>query len=264
MAAPAQVGALRALDAVLFTSVWVALAAALLGAASARALGLDPRADLVATAFLGTLAVYTVDRLRDVRRDRETAPARTRFIEAHAPWLTATAVAAGVAAGGLGLRGGPRVVALLAAVLALGLLHRRLKAFWLAKPFYLTVAWTAVAVALPALAGPGEPRHTAAVALLVASCVASNVVLSNLRDGEGGAARLGSQGALRVALGLLLPALALGLLGPDALRPLLPLPLAMAAAVIGFRPSERYGLLVVDGALALGALPAALGWLGAS
>jgi len=52
------------------------------------------------------------------------------------------------------------------------------------------------------------------------------------------------------------------LLGPAAVRPLAALPLAMGAAVLGFRPTERYGALVVDGALLAGAL-LALAWASA-
>jgi hypothetical protein len=39
-------------------------------------------------------------------------------------------------------------------------------------------------------------------------------------------------------------------------RALVALPLAMGAAVAAFRPGERYGALVVDGALLVGGLAA--------
>jgi hypothetical protein len=42
-------------------------------------------------------------------------------------------------------------------------------------------------------------------------------------------------------------------------RPLAALPIAMGVALLGFRPSERYGAGVVDGALLVGAL-LALAW----
>jgi hypothetical protein len=84
------------------------------------------------------------------------------------------------------------------------------------------------------------------------------VALSNLRDGEGVAGRIGWSATLRVAGAVLAAGLAAALLAPAPVRPLAALPLAMGAALVGFRPSERYGAFAVDGALLAGAL-AALG-----
>jgi len=164
---------------------------------------------------------------------------------------------AGLAAAGLGIRLGARVLALAAAVALLGLWHRRLKHRGGLKPLYLTAAWTAVAVGLPMTRQPGA-EGALPVATAVAGAVLSNVVLSSARDGEGAVGRLGP-GQTRVVAALpLFPAALAALLGPPAARSLLALPVATAAAVVGFRPSERYGAWVVDGALLVGALAALL------
>ena len=62
------------LDAVVFSSLWLALTAAALLVAASGALGAtaDPRA--VGLAFFGTLVIYNLDRLRDLERDRATSP----------------------------------------------------------------------------------------------------------------------------------------------------------------------------------------------
>lgn len=228
-------------------------------AASARALGLAIPPDLVALAFCGTGAVYTVDRLRDLDRDRATAPRRSAFVARHRRGLTALAAAAGLTAAALALRAGPAVAVLAAVVGGLGLLHRRLKHRAWAKPLYLTASWTAVTAGLPVVAArPGAVGVPAAFAVtgVVALTVLANVVLSSLRDAEGAPARLGRRPALALAAGVLAPAAALAWTAGPGPRSLLPLPAAMAVAVAGFRPGERYGLWVVDGALLLGALAA--------
>jgi 4-hydroxybenzoate polyprenyltransferase len=243
------------LDALLWSSAWLALAAAALTAASARALGLAPAPALLGLAFGGTLAVYVLDRVRDLARDRVTAPARTAFVTRHRRALLA---AAALGAGGAGLAAlalGPRPLALAALVGALGLAHRRLKRFSAAKPVYLTFAWTAVPVGLPAASQPNA-AHTGWVAAVVSAAVLANVVLSNLRDREALAGRLGARRALPLALAIALAGCAAALLAPAPVQPLAALPLAMAAAVLRFRSSERYGALVVDGALLAGALVA--------
>jgi len=248
---------LPGLDALVHTSVWVALAAAALCAAASRALGAAVDPLLLGFAACGTLVVYTVDRLRDRVQDQRTAPERSAFVERLEPFLRIQVGLAGLVAGLLGIRLGARTLALAAAVALLGLWHRRLKHRSSLKPLYLTAAWTAVAVGLPLTRQPGA-QGALPVAAAVAGAVLSNVVLSNARDGEGAVAGLGLRQTRAVAALPLLPASAAALLGPPAAHSLLALPVAMAAAVVGFRPSERYGAWVVDGALLVGALAALL------
>jgi 4-hydroxybenzoate polyprenyltransferase len=246
------------LDALLWSSAWLALTAACLTAAASRALGLGPEPALLGLAFGGTLAVYVIDRVRDLPRDRTTAPERAAFVDRHRRGLLVLAGLGGGGAVGAGLTLGPRTLALGALVAALGFAHRRLKRFAAAKAVYLTFAWTAVPVGLPAAQNPTF-QHLGWVVAITASAVFANVALSNLRDQEALAGRFGTQRTLRVAGASLLAGLAAALLGPAATRPLAALPLAMGAAVLGFRPSERYGALVVDGALLVGSV-LALAW----
>jgi hypothetical protein len=253
--------ALAWLDAWLWSSAWLGLAAAALTAAAIRALGLAPAPALIGLALGGTLAVYVIDRVRDLPRDRVTAPERAAFVTRHRGALLALAGLGAGVAGFASFALGPRSLVLAAAVGALGLAHRRLKRFAAAKPVYLTFAWTAVPVGLPAASDPAA-AHVGWVAAIVGATVLANVVLSNLRDREALAGRLGARRALPLAGASALAGLAAALLGPAPVRPLAALPLAMAAAVLGFRPTERYGALCVDGALLAGAL-LALAWPGA-
>ena len=94
---------------------------------------------------------------------------------------------------------------------------------------------------------------------MVGATVLANVALSNLRDGEGLAARLGQRRTLGVTTAILVAGGVGALLAPAPVRPLAALPVAMGVALIGFRPTERYGAGVVDGALGVGAL-VALAW----
>jgi 4-hydroxybenzoate polyprenyltransferase len=246
---------LAALDALAWSSLGLALAAAALAAAASRALEVAPAPAVLGLAFGGTAVVYVVDRLRDLARDRESAPARAAFVERHRAALVALAGLGGALAAASALALRPPAVALALAVAALGLLHRRLKRWFFVKPAYLTFAWTAVPVGLPAAQDPAA-RHVAFAAAVVGTSVLANVALSNLRDGEGVAGRIGARRTFAVAGSVLAAGLAAALLAPPAVRPLAALPLAMGAALLGFRPSERYGALAVDGALLAGALAA--------
>jgi hypothetical protein len=99
------------------------------------------------------------------------------------------------------------------------------------------------------------------VTAILAASIAANAIASNVRDREAGAARVGQQRALSVARGVAGLGVALGALAPSPASALVPVPLLTLAALLGFRPTERFGLVAVDGALLLGAA-VSIAWSG--
>ena len=222
---------------------------------------------MLALAFCGTVVVYCVDRVRDLTRDAHTSPLRSAFVAQHRRALLAAAALCACGALVAGVLAGARVFAVAGAVAVFGFAHRRLKHLAWAKPLYLTGSWTAVTVGLPAAAasaptgGSGTTLDFALLAFtlaIVSSTVQANVILSNLRDAEGIAGRLGARRARGLAAAFCAGALALALLGPSTVHALAALPFAMACAVAAFRPGERYGAIVVDGALLGGGILASV------
>lgn len=227
-----------AIDALLFSSLWVALAAAALSAASFHALGAKPAPSIVALALLGTFAVYAVDRLRDLDRDGSTAPARSAFVARHRRLLKAISIASAFAAVFCAFRAGPRAIAIAAGVLVVGLLHRRLKRWSLLQPIYVVCAWLAVVVGLPVAATDGATR-TVWIAVVLAPALFANVAAPH---------------ALGVARALAVLGVALAAFAPEPVRPLGAIAVATGLALLRFRATERYVLGVLDGALVAGAL----------
>lgn len=244
------------LDAVAFSSVWVAIAAAALAVACSLAMGVAPAGAVIGLAFTGTLVVYNVDRLRDVDVDRSTSPLRSAFVARNGGALALVTVAAAVAAVLFALAAGVRVWVVLVPILALGLLHRRLKHLTFGKSAYITAAWVGVVVGLPALADPTATR-VAWAAIVTALAVFANAIASSVRDAEVAAAHFGAGPVLNVARALAALGVAVALGAPAPARSLAAVPLATLLVLLPFRPTERYGLLVVDGALLAGALVAA-------
>jgi hypothetical protein len=222
-------------------------------------MGLTPLPAAVAVAVAGTLVVYNVDRLRDLERDRLTAPDRSAFVARHRRALVALTATGGVVSLACAATLGLWSLIILAPVAALGLAHRRLKGIPFAKAAYITLAWLAVTVALPAMAA--APDHRVAwIAGILGLAIFSNAIASNVRDREGAAAHFGRGPTLRTARAVAILALALAAVAPAAVRPLGAVGAATLLALIPFRDGERYGLVVVDGALVLGAA-AAIAWL---
>ena len=251
--------ALAWLDACLWSSAWLGLAAAALTAAAARALGLAPAPALLGLAFGGTLAVYVIDRVRDLPRDRVTAPERAAFVARHRRALLALA--------GLGAR-------------------RRRRRFARARP-----------AAAPARGGRGRarPRAPPAQALRRREAALSHLRLdrgaggpARRRRSRRAARRLGrdDRRRRRCSRTWCSRTCATGRRSPDgsARSARCRWPAASRSAgspprsrgpprcgrsrrcrsrwpprVLGFRPTERYGALCVDGALLAGAL-LALAW----
>src|SRR5512145_466602 len=127
-----------ALDALAWSSLWLALTAAALAAAASRALEVAPAPAVLGLAFGGTVVIYVVDRLRDLARDRTSAPERAAFVERHRRALLVLAGLAGGLGAGSALALRPPALLLALAVGALGLLHRRMKRWFFVKPLYLT------------------------------------------------------------------------------------------------------------------------------
>ena len=251
---------LRLFDALVFSSLWVAAAAAALCAAASTALGRPAAGAAPGLAFGGTLAVYTLDRLRDLARDRATSPARSAFVERHRCVLSALGAAGAALGAACALRAGPPAWLPLAAALPFALAHRRLKGLWRAKALYLSGSWVLVVVGVPASAALAEGRVPASAPLFAAAIVGlavfGNAIASNVRDAEAGAAVIGRGRALALARASAAASVAAALLAPPAVRPLGAVGAATLAALAAFRPTERYGLAVVDGALLVGAVVA--------
>lgn len=244
------------LDALAFSSLWIAGAAALLCAATGTAMGVGIVPNALALAFCGTFVVYSVDRLRDLERDRATAPRRSAFVARHDRVLRVATGVAGAASLALAFAAGPEVLWLLVPVGLLGLWHRRLKRFAAWKALYITTAWVGVVVGLPAL--QREAQHLAWIAAVVGLSILANAIVSNLRDGEAATSRWGVHVPARLAIASAGLACGLALLAPRPVLPLLAIAFATLLAVVAFRPDESYGLVVVDGALGAGALVALL------
>ena len=246
-------------EALAFSSMLAASVAGALTLAAAFSLTDNPSLVAAGLAFSGTLAVYNLDRLRDLERDRRLSPRRSVFVSDHRTALIGLLVLGAGAATAFAWRAGPAAAALCAAVLLPALFHRRIKRHPGVKAAYVTTAWVGVVVGLPALealaaplGAPGGGR-IALIACVYGSAIGANLIASNERDS---AELSGAQRAIWGARGLAALGVLIALAGPPALRTLACIPLAQLASLTGFRGGERRRLIVIDGALLLGALAA--------
>lgn len=243
-----------------FSGLWTALAAGALTWAGGVFLlpptGPPRLAVACALAFAGTLAVYGVDRLRDIDRDHQTSPRRSAFVDRHRATLL------GLSAGGLALglwtawTLPPATWLLCAAVGATGLLHRRLKGRSDRAWLYVALAWTGVTAGLPALllaSASALPVRWVTLGLSLLLALGSNALASEQRgliyDAQAATTLRAARrwAAVAAALPLVLP-------GSPAMAAL---GATMWLALAFFRPTERYGLIALDGALLVGAVLAA-------
>ena len=240
-------------DLWIWSSAWLGLATACTQAACSGILGRPADPVLMALAFCGTVAVYTRDHLRGMPHEGSTSPHRAAFLAAYGGGIRLFGRACLVLAVALGLWAGPRILALAACGLALGLLHERLRGRARSKPLYVSLAWTIVVVGFPAAAAP-IPPETPWVAGIVFGTGMANVWLYNLRPGARLHAQLGLAKGQGIAAGCVLAAMALALMGPADLRPLVALPAATGIGLFAPKLTERSVAWAIDGYLLLGAL----------
>ena len=245
---------MRGIDLFIFSGICPAAVAVALVALCNQSLPTRPETMPWLTLTLagaGTFLIYNVDRLRDLARDRATSPARTAFVERNRRLLIGLCAGAAVTSAFCALSQPPLVWLLLSLAFLLGIFHRRLKGHPAFGILYVTLAWIIVVVGLPVAHGPhGSHLHgeTLLTAVTLGFVIAANLVGSELREAE---PESSTSTRLRTARLLALGGLLVSWLAP---LPLLPVALANLAALLFFRPSERYGLGVLDGAILAGAL----------
>jgi hypothetical protein len=238
-------------DWLAFSSLLPAAIASGLLLAAATALGVSLDGVSAGLAAVGTLVVYNVDRLRDTGTDRVSAPLRTGFVEQHRRGLWLLTAGATTAAVPLALAVSRETQLLCAGILAIGLLHRRLKRWQAWKPAYVAAAWVAVTAGIPALSAL-DPAPLPWVFGVYACAIGANLIATGLRS------ELRPR-TLRTARAFGIAGVVLAGVAPEPASALLPIPACELAALCTFRPGERYGLIILDGALLAGAL-ATLTW----
>ena len=238
--------ALALADWLAFPSLLPAGVAAALLLAASRAMGLPPDWIAAALAGSGTLVVYNIDRLRDVDADRATTPLRTAFIERHRAVVLALTIGAAAVSIALLSQTSREIQLLCAGVLATGLLHRRIKRAQVWKVVYVTVAWVCVTAGMPAL-GSSEAANVGWVASVYATAIGANLLATRLRAAT-------QRPILWLSRGLALAGVFAAALAPTPVQLLAAIPATQLLALAAFRPGERYGLVIVDGALLAGAL----------
>lgn len=262
-ASPRPLG--RAADAFVFSSGLAAAIGGSLSLVASRVLGAPDAGSWAVLAASGTFIIYNLDRLRDIDRDRAISPLRTAFVVRNLRRLYAAVGIAAICFLATLVAAPPSIMLLCLAIGVVGLFHRRLKAFAALKAAYVSIAWVAACVGIPWVASGRADAGPWVASILLASLTA-NLIASNLRDdephGEEEGAPSGTAPALWIARAMTILAVAITLAAPDALHPLVWIPVCEGLALAYFRPSERYGLIAVDGGLLIGAFATSihLGW----
>lgn len=266
---PLLVRAANAADAFAFSSGLAAVVGGSLSLVASRVLGAPAAESWAILAASGTFIIYNLDRLRDIDRDRATSPLRTAFVVRNRQRLYAAVGIMAICFLASLLTAPASIMLLCMAIGLVGLFHRRLKGFAALKTAYVSIAWVAACVGIPWLASGRADAGPWLASILLAS-LAANLIASNLRDNEPDVEEEGARSdttptttpALWLARAMTILAIAITLSAPDALHPLVWIPVCEGLTLAYFRPTERYGLIAVDGGLLVGAFVTSihLGW----
>ena len=244
-------------DAFAFSSGLAAAVGASLSLAANLALAAPKIHTWIFLTAAGTFIIYNLDRLRDVERDRTTSPIRTAFVSRHRQLLYGIVIGVAIGFAAVLLSAPPASIALCLAIGLVGLFHRRMKRYPMIKAVYVSASWVAACVGLPWIAS-GNTELGVWVAAIYFASLSANLIASNLRDNEVIRVSGGHSTILWAARGFILLAIAIAIAAPSELLALIWIPGCEGVALIFFRPTERYGHLVVDGALLVAALAASI------
>ena len=266
----------------LFTNLFIALAAGLMTLQTQVLLGETPRVDaLVATVFFGTLAVYNLDRLVGSRReDRVDSTRRHRWVRRHRRLLVMTMAAAGV---GLAVSLPALPMRVVGALLPLAVMcgayslpvlrplpvpFDRLKEIAGLKVFLIAGVWAMATAWLPAVESGALAADGASVLLVVLRrfvFVAAIALPFDVRDLSRDAAAgirtipmvLGTSGTRRLSLAMLLlfaglSAIRLGMDSGDQAALLMSVgPTAAALLALSPHRGDLYYSLLLDGTMVM-------------
>jgi len=252
---------IRMLEGLAFSSALAAGIGGMLSLVSSRILESSSPASSALLAAAGTFIIYNLDRLRDVEQDRSTSPRRTDYVSRNRLPLGVSIGIVALAFTATWWQASPAIKILCLAIGIVGMLHRRLKGIAVLKTIYVSGAWVAACVGIPWLSaelGFDGSRVATWLAGILFSSLAANLIASNLRDDEAALIRGSSRATLWFARVVLVAAIGLALAAPSRLAPLVWIPLFEGLALVAYRPTERYGHLVVDGAIGVGALASVL------
>lgn len=264
----------------LFTNLFIALAAGLMTLQTQVLLGETPRVDaLVATVFFGTLAVYNLDRLVGSRReDRVDSTRRHRWVRRHRRLLVMMMAAAGV---GLAVSLPALPMRVVGALLPLAVMcgayslpvlrplpvpFDRLKEIAGLKVFLIAGVWAMATAWLPAVESGALAADGASVLLVVLRrfvFVAAIALPFDVRDLSRDAAAgirtipmvLGTSGTRRLSLAMLLlfaglSAIRLGMDSGDQAALLMSVgPTAAALLALSPHRGDLYYSLLLDGTM---------------
>ena len=196
--------------------------------------------------------MYGLDRVRGVETDRAAWPDRSAFAQQHVQTLWLAIVIAATMAGACAAVQPPAVWLVCAAVGGLGVAHRRLKTRPAFKIAYLTLAWWAVVVGLPAVRADASlsPERLAIAGGATAAALIANLVGSNATSER--------PSLRRFALLAAVAGVGIALTGGPGVRSLACVPAAQGLALWPAVASERERLWRIDGSLAAGAVIALL------
>jgi hypothetical protein len=110
-----------------------------------------------------------------------------------------------------------------------------------------------VGFGLPAVLAT-DARNLHWVAAITATTMLANVIAFNLRAAGERVERVRRRNALQVARACAAIGVALAALAPSPTDALVAIPLATLLVLVGYRPTERFSPLFVDGALLVGSL----------
>ncbi len=240
----------KIINHLIYSSIFVSIVSSFLFAVTLFTFDKIIPINKVLLVFFGTLLIYNIDHLKDIKSDKVTNPERTDFIEKNKSLLKAIVVVSLLASTYLLFQIGIYKTLILIPAFFIGIFHWKLKKNKVFSILYITLSWTVVVTIFP-LMGEFYSRKD----LVLLTTIFGLVFMANASVFV--ASEHGSKTVGRAVISskiIVVIALVIALLLSTEMRPLAFIPALTLIALIYYKPDERYNLFIMDGALLVGGL----------
>lgn len=238
------------LNTVLYSGIFTATIASFLSILTFYILNNDIVIYRIFLIFSGTLFIYNLDHIIDIKPDRTTNPQRSRYIHKNKSGLILLTTISGIIAACIFYSCQIRDNLMLIPVFLFGIFHWKFKSRKLFSAFYITCSWLLVVVIFP-LSNSFEFNINIAFLLLILGLTIMGNALVFMADDMNTDKKNKTVYCSKL---LVLAALLFSLISPDNLKFLLFIPALTLLALFFYRQNEKYVLLYLDGALLLGGI----------
>lgn len=240
----------KIINYLIYSSIFVSIASSVLSVIPPIVFDIKISVNKTLLVFFGTLLIYNIDHLKDIKIDKFTNPGRTQFVENYRNYLLVLIVISILASTYLFFKIEFQQTKILIPVFIIGIFHWKLKKNTIFSIIYITLSWTIVIVIFPSIGEIYPKKGLFFTALIFGLTFLANASVFVASEHKSKTISKTVFFAKLITVGGVILASVFGY----ATIPFMFIPGLTLFALFFYKPTEKYNLFFMDGALLLGGI----------